>query len=385
VTGPGSGVGPRSGVGRGPGVGPGVGRGAASAGAAPPRRVHLAAYLPGTHDTGGQSGFASVRHLARIAERGRFDFLLLDQDLRPRADAEGGCASLTVLNALAAVTGHLGLAATVDAAGGEPRELARCLASLDHLSGGRAAWHVGPLPPAEGGPARRAALAEAARPEDGRPDRADECVEVTRALWRAWPPGSAPRTVRHSGPWFDLTARPALPPSPQGHPVVIRGAGSDGAREAAARTADVVLTGHTDEEAGRALRADLGRRLTRYGRPPGALKVMAVAAFVLGETEDEARRKRAAHGPGTAPRPCLAGTPASLAATLDAYVRAEAADGFVLTPLLAPDGLDEFVDLVVPLLQRRGVYRAAYEGPTLRDHLGLEHPAAEAGRVAAGR
>ncbi|MGW0928189.1 LLM class flavin-dependent oxidoreductase [Streptomyces sp. NPDC002644] len=354
--------------------------------AAPPRRVHLAAYLPGAPDAGGRNGFASVRHLAHTAERGRFDFLLLDQHLRPGADDGSGCASLTVLNALAAVTGHLGLAATVDAADGEPRELARCLASLDHLSGGRAAWHVGPPSPTEAGPVGRTPLAEAGMPDDGRPDRADECVEVTRALWRAWPPGSAPRTVRHSGPWFDLTARPALPSSPQGHPVVIRGAGSDAAaRESVARTADVVLTGHTDEEAGRALRTDLGRRLTRYGRPPGALKVMAVAAFVLGETEDEARGKRAAHGRGTAPRPCLAGTPASLAAALDAYVRAGAADGFVLTPLLAPDGLDQFVDQVVPLLQRRGVYRAAYEGPTLRDHLGLERPTAEAGRATAGR
>ena len=64
------------------------------------------------------------------------------------------------------------------------------------------------------------------------------------------------------------------------------------------------------------------------------------------------------------------------------YVQADAADGYILVPHLTPHGLDEFVDKVVPVLQERGVFRADYEGPTLRDHLGLARPASPR-RVAA--
>jgi FMN-dependent oxidoreductase (nitrilotriacetate monooxygenase family) len=70
------------------------------------------------------------------------------------------------------------------------------------------------------------------------------------------------------------------------------------------------------------------------------------------------------------------GTPAHVAATIDDHVQSDAADGYILVPHLTPHGLDEFVDRVVPLLQERGAFRADYEGPTLRDHLGLARPPA---------
>ena len=50
---------------------------------------------------------------------------------------------------------------------------------------------------------------------------------------------------------------------------------------------------------------------------------------------------------------------------------ADASDGFILVPHITPGGLDEFADAVVPLLQERGVFRAGYQGSTLREHLGL--------------
>jgi FMN-dependent oxidoreductase (nitrilotriacetate monooxygenase family) len=65
------------------------------------------------------------------------------------------------------------------------------------------------------------------------------------------------------------------------------------------------------------------------------------------------------------------GSAATIAATIDDFVQAEASDGFILVPHIVPGGLDRFVDEVVPLLQERGVHRTAYEGETLRDHLGL--------------
>ena len=70
-------------------------------------------------------------------------------------------------------------------------------------------------------------------------------------------------------------------------------------------------------------------------------------------------------------RQSFIGSPATVAAEIDRFVRDDAADGFVLIPHLTPGGLDGFADTVVPLLQERGVFRAEYEGSTLREHLGL--------------
>ncbi|WP_435234009.1 LLM class flavin-dependent oxidoreductase, partial [Streptomyces sp. Tue6028] len=80
----------------------------------------------------------------------------------------------------------------------------------------------------------------------------------------------------------------------------------------------------------------------------------------------------------TGSRQSFVGTPATVAETIDSFVQADAADGFILVPHITPGGLDAFADTVVPLLQERGVFRTEYEGTTLRDHLGLDHPDAEA-------
>jgi alkanesulfonate monooxygenase SsuD/methylene tetrahydromethanopterin reductase-like flavin-dependent oxidoreductase (luciferase family) len=68
------------------------------------------------------------------------------------------------------------------------------------------------------------------------------------------------------------------------------------------------------------------------------------------------------------------GSPQTIARTINEYVQADAADGFILVPHITPTGLDSFADKVVPLLQEQGVFRTEYEGPTLRHQLGLAHP-----------
>ncbi|MFF2195465.1 NtaA/DmoA family FMN-dependent monooxygenase [Streptomyces sp. NPDC058157] len=78
----------------------------------------------------------------------------------------------------------------------------------------------------------------------------------------------------------------------------------------------------------------------------------------------------------TTARQTFVGSPATVAASIDELVQADAADGFILVPHLTPDGLEGFADTVVPLLQERGVFRTEYEGTTLRDHLGLGVPQA---------
>ncbi|MFF3913459.1 NtaA/DmoA family FMN-dependent monooxygenase [Streptomyces sp. NPDC001852] len=428
-------------------------------------RMHLAVRLPSTGDTavwtpprtGPRIAFPACERLARTAERGRFDFLLLDEGLRlPEhrgrlhdLDPVGWAEPVAMLNALAGVTARLGLAATVNTAFGEPYELARRLATLDQLSSGRAAWHAVTATDARAGANFRAG---AHFRDGGRTDpaeavvaRSGELLSVVRELWRSWTPDGEPRPFACRGRCFDIEGEFGLPRSPQGHPVIIQSGESEEARESAAASADVHLVRHGSPETARVRYADVKRRLAAHGRAPRDLKVMPAVTVVLGDTAAEAqeraaglRRQRvtpqyalyelerlwgvdlAGHDPdgplpGIAPRfrdaetlarvgrwralaeekglssretvieasgrQSFVGTPDSVAADLDAHVRQQAADGF----LLAADGLEEFVDRVVPLLQERGAFRAEYRGATLRSHLELEHPAEEGRAQVKGR
>ena len=130
-------------------------------------------------------------HLARTAERGKFDFFFLAEGLRLREhrgrifdlDVVGRPDSLTVLAALAAVTDRIGLAATLNTTFNEPFELARQFATLDHLSNGRAAWNAVTSPDAfTGENFRRGGFLD----RDDRYGRAAEFVEVARQLWDTW-------------------------------------------------------------------------------------------------------------------------------------------------------------------------------------------------------
>ncbi|MGW3207148.1 NtaA/DmoA family FMN-dependent monooxygenase [Streptomyces sp. NPDC001135] len=411
------------------------------------RQMHLAARFPAADDTalwtdqrpGAQIAFASYERLARTAERGRFDFLLLAEELRlpehrgrPHdLDPVGRPEPVAVLNALAGVTTRLGLAAGVSTAFGEPCELARRLATLDQLSAGRAAWHTVTDTDARAG----ANLRPGGHPDPGA--RSEELVEVVRELWDSWTPDGTPRPFAHRGRCFDVAGEFPLPRSPQGHPVLIRAGESEEARESAAASADVYLVQHGTPEEARTRRADVQRRLAAYGRVPRDLKVMPAVTVVLGDTAAEAQERAAGirrqlitpryalfaleriwgtdlsacdpDGPLPESAPSardgetlvlaerwralarekglsiretvieasggqsFVGTPDAVAAELDRYVQEGAADGFLLLPQLA-DGLEEFVDRVVPLLQERGALRTEYQGGTLRSHLGLPCP-----------
>ena len=70
----------------------------------------------------------------------------------------------------------------------------------------------------------------------------------------------------------------------------------------------------------------------------------------------------------------LVGDPVQIADVMEHWFRSGAADGFNVMPPFFPKQFDDFVDLVVPILQERGLFRADYEGSTLRDHLGLPRP-----------
>ncbi|GHD47665.1 nitrilotriacetate monooxygenase component A [Streptomyces mirabilis] len=270
------------------------------------KRMHLAAHFPGVNSTTvwtdprskSQIDFASFEHLARTAERGLFDFFFLAEGLRLREhkgrihdlDVVGRPESITVLNALAAVTERLGLAATVNATFNEPYELARRLATLDHLSGGRAAWNVVTSSDAfTGENFRRGGFLDRA----DRYARAAEFVATARELWDSWTPEGVARPFAHQGQHFDIAGEFGLPRSPQGQPVVIQAGDSDEGREFAAATADVVFTRHGTLDAGREFYADVKGRLATYGRSPEDLKIMPGVTVVLGDTAADARERAA--------------------------------------------------------------------------------------------
>ncbi|MEU5319581.1 NtaA/DmoA family FMN-dependent monooxygenase [Streptomyces sp. NPDC021056] len=272
----------------------------------PLKQIRLAAHFPGVNNatvwadprSRSQIEFSSFEHLARTAERGLFDFFFLAEGLRLREhkgrihdlDVVGRPESITVLNALAAVTENLGLAATVNATFNEPYELARRLATLDHLSGGRAAWNVVTSSDSfTGENFRRGGFLDRA----DRYTRAAEFVAIARELWDSWTPDGLSRPFAHRGRHFDIAGEFTVPRSPQGHPVVIQAGDSDEGREFAAATADVVFTRQTSLEGGRAFYTDVKGRLAKYGRTFEDLKIMPGVGVVLGDTAAEAQERAA--------------------------------------------------------------------------------------------
>ncbi|MEU5652431.1 NtaA/DmoA family FMN-dependent monooxygenase [Streptomyces pseudogriseolus] len=282
----------------------------------PLKQIHLAAHFPGVNNTtvwsdpasGSHIEFSSFAHFARTAERAKFDFLFLAEGLRLREqggkiydlDVVGRPDTFTVLSALAAVTEHLGLTGTINSTFNEPYEVARQFASLDHLSGGRAAWNVVTSWDAfTGENFRRGGFL----PQEERYSRAKEFLATAHELFDSWhgdeitadqDTGVFLRDAKagafvHQGQHFDIHGRFNVPRSPQGRPVIFQAGDSDEGREFAASDADAIFSRHATLEAGQDFYTDVKRRLAKYGRRPDQLLILPAATFTLADTDAEAR------------------------------------------------------------------------------------------------
>ncbi|MFC5215338.1 LLM class flavin-dependent oxidoreductase [Streptomyces coerulescens] len=425
-----------------------------------PTGYHVAAWRHPDVPAGAGVDIAHYTELARTAERAKMDFLFLPDSSAMRGEDMAELSRtairyvaqfepLTLLGALAAVTERIGLTATVSATYNEPYHSARMLASLDHISRGRAGWNlVTSQNPYE---AYNFGLPE--HPEHGaRYARAHEFAEVVSGLWDTWrddawrrdkaagvffdPAGVRP--LDHRGEHFSVRGPLNMPRSPQGRPVTIQAGSSEAGRDLAAATADVVFTAQHSKEQARAFSEDVRARAEKLGRDPDALQVMAGVFPFVGRTRAEAEDKverlqdlidpqvglgllsselghvdldgcdldgplpdipvsnsgrsrrdllvRMAREEGLTVRQLykrvagsrghrqVVGTPESVADELADWFDDGAVDGFIVMPPYLPGGLDDFADLVVPELRRRGLFRGEYTGTTLRDHLGLARP-----------
>ncbi|GMK40997.1 monooxygenase [Paenibacillus sp. CCS19] len=420
---------------------------------------HVAAWRYPEAEATGVLDFNFYKQLALTAERGKFDMVFLadgyavaerfpealEQTVNVRPEP------FTLLSALSSVTERIGLAGTVSTTYNEPFHVARKFASLDYLSGGRAAWNV--VTSGSDAEARNFNLDKHVQ-HDLRYERAEEFVDVVAKLWDSWDDDallydkasarfadrSKVQAINHKGKFFSVRGPLNVARPIQGHPVVIQAGASEPGKELAARTAEVIFTAWQTLEEAQKFYADVKGRLARYGRTADQLKIMPGVFPIIGRTEEEALEKKALFEqlipeqagvallsalisfdlsgyPVDGPLPELpqlsqinggksrfqllkdladreqltirqlyqriagarghreiVGTPSQIADQLQEWFENGAADGFNIMPPYLPGGLDEFVDFVVPELQRRGLFRLEYEGSTLRENLGLQRP-----------
>jgi FMN-dependent oxidoreductase (nitrilotriacetate monooxygenase family) len=253
--------------------------------------------------------------------------------------------------------------------------------------------------------------------------------------------------INHRGQYYSVDGPLNVPRSPQGRPVTVQAGGSSDGRDLAAAQAEAVFTLAQSVEEGVAYARDLRARAAGYGRATDSIVILPGLATVIGSTEAEAKRRQddlwelvpieyslarlagtlqvsaerleldkplpelplpananqtmfqatvnlarrgnltvrqllKALGGGVGHR-IIVGTPEFIADDIETWFRAGAADGFNLMPDVLPTGLEVFVDTVVPLLQKRGLFRRDYQGKTLRDHFGLPRPPSRFAKPAA--
>jgi FMN-dependent oxidoreductase (nitrilotriacetate monooxygenase family) len=304
---------------------------------------------------------------------------------------------------LAAVTRHIGLVTTASTSLNHPFALARRLASIDHLSQGRAGWNL---------------VTTATRDEnhnhslDGgldsasRYERAREFLAVVQGLFDGWEPGAFLRDratgvymdpakmhrLHHAGPHFKVRGPSDVDRPPQGALPIISEATSEDDRDFAAEVADMVFGGRPSIEDARAHYSSIKARLAYYDRTPESLHMMPSIMPMIGRTQAEAEdlfatlqdRLHTDVIDEMIEGSCYAesvhfgivGTPTLIADTMEEWFATGAADGFIIRLPYLSGGVEDFAHTVIPKLQRRGLFRIEYEGATLRENLGMTPVAA---------
>jgi FMN-dependent oxidoreductase (nitrilotriacetate monooxygenase family) len=255
--------------------------------------------------------------MARSLERACFDYILLE-DSSYVGESFGGSTEIYLKNGIAVprqdpsvvaalmtqVTSRIGIVPTFGTYAYHPYLLARLVATLDQVSGGRVGWNC------VTGSSDFAAMnfgMDGMPEHDLRYDMADEYLEVCRRLWGSWEPGAivADResgilvdhtkvhAVNHDGQYFQTRGPLNSGPAPQGQPVIAQAGGSPRGRQFAGAHADTIVVNAKGIDAMREYRDDVHKHMVAGGRNPADCKILYLINPVLGETKEEAEAQRA--------------------------------------------------------------------------------------------
>jgi len=431
------------------------------------KKLRLAAFMrPTTIHTGAwrypgawpdaNFNFPHIKRLAQTLERGKFDAFFMADHMAvlnmptkalKRSHTATSFEPFTLLSALSQATERLGLAATASTTFDTPYHIARRFASLDHISGGRAAWNV--VTTSNPDAALNFGMDEHME-HSQRYRRAREFYDVVTGLWDSWADDAFIRDVEngiyfdpdkmhvldHKGEFLSVRGPLNIARPIQGWPVIVQAGASEPGRQLAAETAEAVFTSQASLAIGQAFYKDVKGRAEKLGRSRDHIKILPAAFVVVGDTLEEARRKRDKLDSLVHPDSGLAslsialghdasgfdldgplpeipetndsksgrertiqlarsenltvrelaqrvggrtglsfiGTPKMIADQMQEWLETEGSDGFTIQFPFLPMGLDDFVNQVVPELQRRGIFREEYEGRTLRENLDLPRP-----------
>lgn len=243
--------------------------------------------------------------------------------------------------------------------------------------------------------------------------------------------------LNHEGKYLKVRGPLNIARPIQGWPVIVQAGASNAGRQLAAETAEAVFTSQATLKMGQEFYADVKDRMKKVGRNPEHLKILPACMVIVADSKEEARQKRlkldslvhyesaiaslsialghdAAKYDPDGPLPdnipksnagqssrekairvarednltvrqlaqrlgghsstCIMGTPDEIADEMEEWLMTRGSDGFTIQFPYVPEGIDDFVDRVVPVLQKRGLYRTEYEGTTLRENMGLPRP-----------
>ncbi len=293
---------------------------------------------------------------------------------------------VSILSALSMVTHSIGLTATIATSYADPFTVARQMASLDKISNGRAGWNAVTSNP--GG------LANYSRTHLSKADlypMKKEFLEIVEGLWDSYEDDAFIRdkksglffdpqkmhALNYRGKYFSVDGPLNISRSRQGRPVIFQAGTSPDFMNIASKHADGVFVPYDDLENAKAFSKELRRRVELEGRSPDDFLITIPHNPIVGRTEKEAEEKfqelQSLMPNYRIPKPKFFGSAEKVADQIQHWYEAEAID-LLLIRQEHPSGFDDFIDLVVPILQEKGIFRKEYESNTLRGNLGLPYP-----------
>ncbi|MAC77870.1 MAG: nitrilotriacetate monooxygenase [Rhodobacteraceae bacterium] len=254
----------------------------------------------------GSENLDLITRIVKTWEDAKFDLIFFADAVNTGLDAHPThmlrLEPLTLLGALCMTTSRIGIVATVSTTYSEPYNVARMLASIDHMSKGRGGWNVvtGSSPDAA------ANFGSDPHPEHAtRYERAGEYLRVIKGLWDTWEDdayiadkatgryvdGAKMHVLDHKGPHFSVRGPLNISRPPQGYPVIMQAGASDTGKAFAAASAEVVFATQQVLEDAVAFAEDLRNRTEAAGRPRDDIRLMLGVAPVIGKTRQEAQAK----------------------------------------------------------------------------------------------